>query len=248
MSKPRDVVQKKLDTLAKAEHLTKTLVDELTSQDGKLSTHAITEKSNKIRGLLQSIGRTVEQIKESAWEEDRESDTRLILRLLQPLEDEHEKLTGLSRKAIVTANRNAQLQAEADRQELMSKGTSEAAAERIKRLASKDSVISASNELTDSMREALKMMSEEVQKSTESAQVLASSTDTLAQTSDRYKVIDSVTDSSKRLVLSMSRRDLIDRGMIVFGLVVFLGVVLHIVRKRIWLPGDAFCTGKGYLC
>ncbi|TPX51345.1 hypothetical protein SeMB42_g01942 [Synchytrium endobioticum] len=225
----RDTMQKQLDSISKAELLLKQLVDELANPNERLIPSFVSDKVNKIRGLQSSIGRTIEHVKESAWDED---DTQSILRPLQPLEDQYEHLTGLSRKAIITANRNIQLQAEADRKNLIT-----------------DAVVSASNDLTESMREALKLMSEEVQKSAESTQVLTSSTDTLAKTSQQYTALGSAIDSSKRLVTSMSRRDLIDRGLIVFGLVIFLAVVAHIVKKRVWIPGvDSWCTAKGWLC
>ncbi|TPX49128.1 hypothetical protein SeLEV6574_g01648 [Synchytrium endobioticum] len=244
----RDTMQKQLDSISKAELLLKQLVDELANPNERLIPSFVSDKVNKIRGLQSSIGRTIEHVKESAWDED---DTQSILRPLQPLEDQYEHLTGLSRKAIITANRNIQLQAEADRKNLItvSNASAEAHAARIMKLASQDAVVSASNDLTESMREALKLMSEEVQKSAESTQVLTSSTDTLAKTSQQYTALGSAIDSSKRLVTSMSRRDLIDRGLIVFGLVIFLAVVAHIVKKRVWIPGvDSWCTAKGWLC
>ena len=66
------------------------------------------------------------------------------------------------------------MRAEAQRKELLQSGSTstEASAQRIKKLATKDNVISTSNDLTESMKGALKVMSEELEKSIESAQIL----------------------------------------------------------------------------
>jgi protein transport protein SEC20 len=57
-----------------------------------------------------------------------------------------------------------------------------------------------------------------------------------------YRGLDTVLRTSRQMLTRLERGDWTDRLLILFGLFVFLLVVLYVVKRRFWLPGLSWLT------
>ncbi|KXJ27429.1 Vesicle transport protein SEC20 [Exaiptasia diaphana] len=63
---------------------------------------------------------------------------------------------------------------------------------------------------------------------------LAATTTTVTDTQEEYKGLSGVIQTSKNLLNKYNRREVTDRLLVVFGLILFAVTVLYIVKKRVW--------------
>ncbi|KAI8447988.1 Sec20-domain-containing protein, partial [Phakopsora pachyrhizi] len=95
------------------------------------------------------------------------------------------------------------------------------------------STMSGSNDIAQSLRNTLEIMKQELDRSVLSTQMLEQQTKTLQMASDQYTSFEDLMKTSKALLNSLKRADLIDRLLIVFGFGFFSLVCLYILKKRI---------------
>ena len=67
--------------------------------------------------------------------------------------------------------------------------------------------------------------------------MLDESSRSVKTTYNEYRGFTSVVRSSKQLITKLEQSDWTDRLLILFGLFVFLLVVLYILKKRVWNTG-----------
>ncbi|KAI8445613.1 Sec20-domain-containing protein [Phakopsora pachyrhizi] len=87
------------------------------------------------------------------------------------------------------------------------------------------STMSGSNDIAQSLRNTLEIMKQELDRSVLSTQMLEQQTKTLQMASDQYTSFEDLMKTSKALLNSLKRADLIDRLLIVFGFGFFSLVV-----------------------
>ncbi|RKP09889.1 Sec20-domain-containing protein, partial [Thamnocephalis sphaerospora] len=97
-------------------------------------------------------------------------------------------------------------------------------------------IIRASSAVTDGLRRTTQLMQQEVEKSVLNATTLDESSRMLRAAQGEYRALDGVLRASRQILSRLERGDWTDRLLILFGLLVFCLVVLHIVRRRLWLP------------
>ncbi|TPX60739.1 hypothetical protein PhCBS80983_g01603 [Powellomyces hirtus] len=236
-------IKRQLDVLTRSELQLQTAVRELAEFSGPQT--QVNARNDQIRAELKAILRGIEDLKFAAEEEDRPSDTEVILDRVAHHEDQHRQLQAALRKANLQSKQNIERAAEAERQELLKGGTDRRHL-RMQRMQDANSALQASSELTSSLSQALGMISTEVAKSEEAAKLLDDSTRIMQKTSTEYRTLSMVTRTSRQLITKLQRRDWTDRLLLLFGLLVFTLTVLSILRRRlwIWVPGWKALTGQ----
>ncbi|KAJ3041438.1 hypothetical protein HDV00_009418 [Rhizophlyctis rosea] len=236
-------ITRALDHLTRTELRLQSSIADLAESNGPVAeTAKLTEDIRReMKGLLKNI----EDLKLAADEQDRDQDVKLILTKLTRHEEQYRQLQISLRKASLSAKKNMDAAAQKEREDLL-KGSAERRTERISNLQGNESLVSTSNELTDSLRQAVQMMSAEVERSAQTAKSIEDSTTILRQTNTEYRNFQSILGTSKRLVTRLKQRDWTDRLLLVFGVLVFLMSVVHVVRGRIriWVPGWNMIMGR----
>ncbi|BBM98452.1 protein transport protein SEC20 [Marchantia polymorpha subsp. ruderalis] len=149
--------------------------------------------------------------------------------------DEWKKQLNELRLSLRNANRNAKLNieraAKRERELLLSGG--EEATTRRRILQTQAGMVAGAESITDGLRRTRQMMVQEVERSVNTIQTLDQSNITLRDAKEEYFGARSILNSTRRLLSTMSRSDLIDRAILVVGIVVFLLVCNYIFLKRL---------------
>ena len=77
-------------------------------------------------------------------------------------------------------------------------------------------------------------MAETVERSKQTVGSLESSSKTVEELQEEHKMMGGVIGQSRRLITKYGRREFTDKVLIIFALAFFFGVVLYILRKRLF--------------
>ncbi|KAI9104757.1 Sec20-domain-containing protein [Phlyctochytrium arcticum] len=236
-------IQRQLDALTKLELAVQNGNTVLGESNGPMT--AIVQQNDAIRNNMKTLEKMIENLRYTAEEQDRPSDTQAILDRLDYHVEQLKHLQLAHRKANLSAKRNMERMAVQERSELL-KGSVDERQLRMRKMHDEGTLAKASSELTRSLQQAVEMMSTEVGRSAEVNKAFEESTRVMSQTVGEYHAFSSILQTSRQLVTKLQRRDWTDRLLLMFGLVVFSLTVLSILRRRlwIWVPGWRLVTGQ----
>ncbi|KAM0790686.1 hypothetical protein ACM66B_004544 [Microbotryomycetes sp. NB124-2] len=100
-----------------------------------------------------------------------------------------------------------------------------------------DALMSATSDVTEGLRRTLQLMQQEVDRSMMSNEMLVSQTKTMQMTSDQYSVLGTVLNTSKALITSLERADLLDRLILLAAMLLFGLVCAWIFKRRVLNKG-----------
>ncbi|CAG8637666.1 13500_t:CDS:2 [Rhizophagus irregularis] len=154
-------------------------------------------------------------------------------------EEQFKQLQVSIRRAILTSKQNIEKEAKIEREMLLGRGhgKQEVFEMRRRNLTSEDTLLHSASDVTESLRRTTQLMEQEIERSAYSAKILDESSRTLKTTFNEYRGFSSVVRSSKQLITKLEQSDWTDRLLILFGLFVFLLVVVYILKKRVWNTG-----------
>jgi len=153
----------------------------------------------------------------------------IIFEQLKVHEKEQQNLNDLFRKANIQSKSNLDKQRIKEKEALL-KGGEES--QHIKEMNSKAAIMKTASDVTLRMRRTRQLISEEVQRSNVTMDVLAGSSKTIYNVRQEYGSLNNFIRSAKGLLTQIERREITDKLLILFGLVVFFLVVIFIMRKR----------------
>ncbi|KAK2572235.1 Vesicle transport protein SEC20 [Acropora cervicornis] len=87
--------------------------------------------------------------------------------------------------------------------------------------------------ITQDLMSIARMMESQVKQSEEDMQMLASSSAQIKDTQEEFRGLTGIIQTSKNLLNKYNRREVTDRLLIFFGLVLFFSTVLYILKKRL---------------
>ncbi|GAA6038357.1 hypothetical protein JCM8097_007608 [Rhodosporidiobolus ruineniae] len=96
-----------------------------------------------------------------------------------------------------------------------------------------DALMSATSDVTEGLRRTLQLMQQEVDRSLVSNELLQSQTQTMQLTTDEYSTLSSLLSTSKNLITSLERADVVDRLLLFGAFAFFAAVCAHIFKKRV---------------
>ncbi|KAJ1918262.1 Protein transport protein sec20 [Mycoemilia scoparia] len=210
----------------------------------------IIEDVNKLRtfnglsmnrvGLTQSIH---EEIKNTGMQLDRLKieATRYGDRFSNIVKDEQkafDRLKSQFRQSVIKAEKNKHKQLKNDREMLLAGAVSPAELRKW-RARDGDELVGTSNEITSTLRETVQIMEGELKKSHANISTLQESSRMLTESKKRHELLDDVMRVSRGLILKLERADWTDRMLMLFAFLFFVGVVLNIIRRRVWIPGSS---------
>lgn len=100
-----------------------------------------------------------------------------------------------------------------------------------------EALMSATSDVTQSLRNTLEVMRQELDRSVVSTHMLEQQTTTLQLTSDQYFTFGELMKTSRALISALKRADLLDRILLSGAILIFFLVCLYILKKRIFRKG-----------
>ncbi|ORX95899.1 Sec20-domain-containing protein, partial [Basidiobolus meristosporus CBS 931.73] len=226
-------IQRYYEQLDKSELEIERLLTKLTNSTSVFENQQL---SQEIRDKFRLFSKAIESIKLISDEQDKEEDRRSLLNKLERHEEHHKQLQVAIRKTILAAKQNIEKQTRLEREYLL-KDAHKAIELRKRNMRNNDGMLRTASDITDSLRRTTQLMSQEIERSAYSAKVLDDSSKMLRSTHNEYRGFHSVMRASKQLITKLEQSDWTDRFLILFGLLVFMLVVLYILKKRLWIPG-----------
>lgn len=153
--------------------------------------------------------------------------------LLQSWKKECNNLRLSLRNANLQAKANMRKAAQEERELLL--GGGEESTIRRRNLQTKAGMTSAAESITESLRRTRQLMVQEVERNASTLMTFDESTGVLRKAESEYKGHRSLLMRTRNLLSTMQRQDIIDRVILVLGLMLFSCAVLYVVSKRIGL-------------
>lgn len=160
-----------------------------------------------------------------------DNDVQAAHSLLDSWKTEIQSLRQSLRKANLQAKNNMRKSAQKERELLL--GGGEESTIRRRNLQTKAGMTSAAESITESLRRTRQLMVQEVERSTSTLAVVEESTGVLKKAESEYKGHRSLLMRTRNLLSTMQRQDVLDRVILVIGLMLFSCTVLYVVSKRI---------------
>ncbi|KAK8585780.1 hypothetical protein V6N13_050752 [Hibiscus sabdariffa] len=151
--------------------------------------------------------------------------------MLETWKSQSQSLRMSLRNANLQAKDNMRKSAQKERELLL--GGGEESTVRRRNLQTKAGMTSAAESITESLRRTRQLMVQEVERSTSTLMTFEESTGVLKKAESEYKGHKSLLSRTRNLLSTMQRHDVVDRVILVVGLVLFLCAVLYVVSKRI---------------
>ncbi|XP_058101360.1 uncharacterized protein LOC131245726 [Magnolia sinica] len=152
---------------------------------------------------------------------------------LKSWKEQYQSLHLSLRNANLHAKANIRKAAQEERELLL--GGGEESTIRRRNLQTKAGMTSAAESITDSLRRTRQLMVQEVERSANTLTTFEESTGVLRKAENEYKGHRSLLMRTRRLLTTMQRQDVLDRVILVVGLLLFSSAVLYVVSKRIGL-------------
>ncbi|BGP02024.1 Protein transport protein sec20 [Rhodotorula toruloides] len=232
-------------------------IPQLAQCRGPVSFHE--ELAAGVRAELAGCKRDIEELKLEVDDLDRARERVAGGEHVKQVQQRLDGCTKLYRQAVVTSKR--QIDASAHllaREELFASvsgrgspgpGTPGGSAQRGAgpNQTADDALMSATSDVTEGLRRTLQLMQQEVDRSLVTNEMLQSQTQTMELTSTQYSTLSNLLHTSKTLITSLERADVLDRLLLFFAFAFFAAVCAYIFKKRVVDRGVRVVGGLGGL-
>eukprot|EP01114_Cavostelium_apophysatum_P019145 TRINITY_DN6084_c0_g1_i1.p1 TRINITY_DN6084_c0_g1~~TRINITY_DN6084_c0_g1_i1.p1 ORF type:complete len:257 (-),score=41.77 TRINITY_DN6084_c0_g1_i1:25-795(-) len=188
------------------------------------------EMNIQIKERIRHLSDEITALQDFAEELDDEKEKESLMEKLESHFNEEEKLTATLRKANITAMLNLQKAIELERKTLLEGGEN---AVKMRQSKTRQDIVRASQELTDTLTRIRHRMHSETQKTSDTLTELARSSRGIGDIMNEHDDVASSIRQGKGMLSKLKRRDFTDRLLIVFGFIFFLLVVFYVVKSRL---------------
>merc|ERR1719430_2737551 len=98
----------------------------------------------------------------------------------------------------------------------------------------KEQMVAEHGSITNNLMAISRQLAETVEKSKQTVSSLEGTSRTVEEVREEHKMMGGVIGQSRRLITKYGRREFTDKVLIIFALAFFFGVVLYILRKRLF--------------
>ncbi|KAL4079393.1 Sec20-domain-containing protein [Scleroderma citrinum] len=190
----------------------------------------------EIREDVDRLGKQIEEL-DVLVDDQRTERARRGLRLqVDTFRNTLDELRKDSRAAVLASKRAIDAQQRSHREELLSLPPTineKASSTPGNAKTTEDALMTATNNVTETLQRTMGLMQKELERSVLSAQLLESSTATLQSASQKHDSLSNLLGSSRELITALEQTDTLDRLLIGAALVFFVLVVLFILEQRI---------------
>ncbi|GAA5986093.1 hypothetical protein JCM10908_006405 [Rhodotorula pacifica] len=218
-------------------------VPQLAQCRGPLSFH--NELATAIRQELARARRDLDELKIEADDLDRAKERVAASQLIASTQRQIDSCTKAYRQAVVASKRQIDASAHlVAREELFASSSgrgspapggsgSGRARSPMPGQSGDDALMQATSDVTEGLRRTLQLMQQEVDRSMTSNELLESQTQTMQLTSNQYSTLSSLMNTSKTLITTLERSNILDRLVLFGAFAFFAAVCAHIFKKRV---------------
>ncbi|KAL5522741.1 hypothetical protein ACEPAG_8759 [Sanghuangporus baumii] len=182
---------------------------------------------------LDAFVKQIEILEIRAEEVPRKSERSAVQELVDEFRESSARIRKDMRAALLYSKKTIDLQAKSNREDLFVGAAPLSDSRNVEDKATDDSLMKASNDVTEALRRTIGLMQSELERSVLSHQILEESTATLHKTSIQHDVLFAATHTSRQLITALERADWLDRLLVLAALAFFFLVVLFILKQRI---------------
>jgi len=211
----------------------------LDSSIADLAKAADGEKQLEIKGEIKKLSRALEdrldRARLCAEEQDSDGQRGAFLLKVNKHAAELESVSARVRRAMLQAKAGLD-DAKAREREVLLGGSSwdSVNAVRNRNSAGSSKTLAKSAEVTESLNRLRKSLARDMERTAVASQTLESSSKVIASTQQETGSIDSRLSKARALLVRIGRRNCTDFTLVLFGVCIFLSVVMYIAKRRIY--------------
>jgi len=211
-------------------------------QDGDFSIPQMQEFNERIKGKQETLHKRIKNLKLRAEEENSEKIKLHILERLKIHEKEFDDLRVSLRKANLVSKRNLEKRYDKERNSLMEGGEE---ALRLQKERAREDVVRTAKNITEALKRTRANMTAEVERSVATVTELEEDLDVIKSTIQTHKSFSTYARQGRMLLNKLKARDVTDKFLIFFGVLVFLLVVLYTIKIRLKFTLFSWLLGEG---
>ncbi|KAJ2808533.1 Vesicle transport protein S20 [Coemansia guatemalensis] len=192
--------------------------------------------SDSIREQQRTAERLIERLRLAAEDYGAEQQQTAIQERVHEQEQRAKQQQRSFRSALLKYQGNVAAAAKKERELLLS-GAATPAELRRRKARTGNAALNAASDVTTALQETVSMMNEEIDKSVSNIMAMEDSSEKLRKTKAQYIAMDDILKMSRNLIRTLEQADVVDRWLMLAGLVLFSFVAFNILRKRVWIPG-----------
>ncbi|KAM9962663.1 hypothetical protein ACTFIW_007442 [Dictyostelium discoideum] len=186
-----------------------------------------------IKSNLEKLNQLLKEANEKLYERNNTIEIEQSKKELQFHKEEYENLKVLQRKANLQTSKNLQEKYKQNKKLLLSGSEKITQQSRFySNQNSKADLLKTSISLTDTLKRTRNFMNTQVSRSSDILHEINESSKIVDKTVNQQKEYENITTEGKSLLTKLKRRDMTDKLLIWFGLIVFLLVVVYILKVR----------------
>jgi len=190
----------------------------------------IDEQNAMVRGKMESMRSNLSRMEMIG----RESlDSGVSFEILETAERHREQLSACQRQFRM-ANVKAMTALETQSSKELLKSNSGDGKDGLRQRREKEQMVSDYSNVTNNLMLISRQLAETVERSKQTVSNLEGSSKTVEELGDEYRMMGGVIGQSRKLITKYARREFTDKVLIAFALAFFFGVVLYILRKRLF--------------
>ncbi|KAJ2082384.1 Vesicle transport protein S20 [Coemansia sp. RSA 988] len=192
--------------------------------------------SDSIREQQRTAERLLERVRLAAEDYGADQQQKTAQRRVHEQEQRAKQQQRSFRSAVLKYRGNVAAAAKKERELLLS-GAATPAELRRRKARTGNAALNAASDVTTALQETVSMMNEEIDKSVSNIMAMEDSSEKLRKTKSQYIAMDDILKMSRNLIHTLEQADVVDRWLMLAGLVLFSFVAFNILRKRLWIPG-----------
>ncbi|KAF2077922.1 hypothetical protein CYY_000800 [Polysphondylium violaceum] len=187
-----------------------------------------------IKSSLETLNSLIKETSSLLFEINNKSGIKQYENELKIHKEEFENLKVLQRKVNLQASKSIQERFIQEKKELCSGGNiSKQSRDYSNKYNSKEDILKTSVSLTETLKRTRNFMNAQVSRSSDLLHEINEASKVVDKTLNQQKEYGGRTTEAKSLLTKLKRRDLTDKLLIYFGLLVFFLVVLYIFKARV---------------
>jgi len=221
--------------LKEINHLEYTIRDYIKSLSESSSMLEIQNLNTHIKSSLETLNSLVKETNSLLFEiNNKPPGLKQYESELKIHKEEFENLKVLQRKVNLQASKNIQERFKQETRELLSgsENVSKQSRDYSNKYNSKEDILKTSMSLTETLKRTRNFMNAQVSRSSDLLHEINEASKVVDKTLNQQKEYGGRTTEAKSLLTKLKRRDLTDKLLIYFGLIVFFLVVLYIIKAR----------------
>mmetsp|Transcript_9988 Transcript_9988/g.24142 ORF Transcript_9988/g.24142 Transcript_9988/m.24142 type:complete len:241 (-) Transcript_9988:38-760(-) len=202
---------------------------------GAFDATAQSEVKVQVRKVQDTLEECLDRARVCAEEQESDSVRGSLLAKLQKHSVQFAQVNGRVRRAMVEAKARRDESKAKEREQLMGATSWESVqSAKLRGTSGAGKALAKSAEVTEGLQRLRNALAADMERTAATSTVLASSSKVIDSTQKETGTIDSRLSRAKGLLMRIGQRNCTDLSLVVFGMVIFVSVVLYIAKRRVY--------------